>query len=318
VAVGEALRWAKRRYLGSVPSGGFGTYDEKAMIESTLYGLPMVQMAVGGSQMAGLRSRADLRANGDVTATVTFVPTFKLETGAAEGNYYAIDREVQASPGRPVQPRTSQVMPDKSAFDLVPHGAVLISATSTLTEGFNPLISRPVTDTKLSEPPFTAEGWFPAQMWTLNRLGDENRLVVVPTQFRGNEISGTLRRFDGLAFEVYYTDTVAVDYTPPIIWEVRSVALEDEADLTVHAEDTSGVQRVVMAYTLDGMAWRSRDLTYYEQEDRWRTHFNGLSDEFIYFVQAVDGAGNVTVTSNKGMFFEPTRPTVYLPLVLRE
>jgi hypothetical protein len=116
---------------------------------------------------------------------------------------------------------------------------------------------------------------------------------------------------------VYYTDTAVVDYTPPIIWEVKSVALEDEADLTVHAEDTSGVQRVVMVYTLDGMAWRSRDLAYNEQEDRWGTHFSGLSDEFIYFVQAVDGAGNVTVSSNKGLFFEPTRLMVYLPLLLR-
>jgi hypothetical protein len=237
--------------------------------------------------------------------------------GSAEGDYYTIDREVQASPGRPMQPRTSQVAPDKSAFDLAPHGAVLISATSTQTKGFNPLISRPVTDTKLSEPSFTAEGWFPAQMWTLNRLGDENRLVVVPTQFRGDEISGTLRRFDELAFEVYYTDTASVDYTPPIIWEVESVALEDEVDLTVHTEDTSGVQRVVMVYTLDRMAWRSRDLTYDEQQDRWGIHLGGLSDAFIYFVQAVDGAGNVTVSSNKGLFFEPIRLMLYLPLVLR-
>jgi hypothetical protein len=99
---------------------------------------------------------------------------------------------------------------------------------------------------------------------------------------------------------------------------VRSVALEDEVDLTVHAEDTSGVQRVLMVYTLDGIVWRSRDLACNEQEDRWGTHFSGLSDEFIYFVQAVDGAGNVTVSSNKGLFFEPIRPMVYLPLVMRE
>jgi hypothetical protein len=32
----------------------------------------------------------------------------------------------------------------------------------------------------------------------------------------------------------------------------------------------------------------------------------------------VDGAGNVTVTSNKGLYFEPSRREVYLPLVLRD
>jgi hypothetical protein len=31
----------------------------------------------------------------------------------------------------------------------------------------------------------------------------------------------------------------------------------------------------------------------------------------------VDGAGNVTVTSNKGLFFEPTRNEVHLPLIVR-
>jgi len=44
MSVGEALRWAKQRYIGGVPSGGFGTYDEKAMIEATLYGLPMYRV----------------------------------------------------------------------------------------------------------------------------------------------------------------------------------------------------------------------------------------------------------------------------------
>jgi hypothetical protein len=74
---------------------------------------------------------------------------------------------------------------------------------------------------------------------------------------------------------------------------------------------------VVMVYTQDGSTWHSRDLDYDPFEDRWETHLTGLVDRFIYFVQVVDGAGNVTVTSNKGLFFEPTRNDIYLPLVMR-
>jgi hypothetical protein len=46
-------------------------------------------------------------------------------------------------------------------------------------------------------------------------------------------------------------------------------------------------------------------------------HLTGLTGQFIYLVQAVDGAGNVTITSNKGLFFEPERHQIYLPIVMR-
>jgi hypothetical protein len=320
--VGEALRWAKNRYLGGVPSGGFGTYDEKALIEATLYGLPMYRVSasrrVGESAKSSMSS---LSANGLATDTVFFdlLASFQLETGSEYGDYYTIGGEVQASPGRPVQPRTSALIPAKAG--LTPHGAVLISATSVLTEGFNPLISRPVTDTILSEPPFEveAEAWFPAQPWTVNRLGDDPRLVVVPAQFQGGQYSGTLRLFTALGFQVYYTDTASVDFSPPIVWKVEGSILGTEADFRVRAEDTSGIQRVVMAYTQDSSQWQIRDLDYAPLQDRWERHFTGLADQFIYFVQVVDGAGNVTVTSNKGLLFEPTRreACIYLPLVMR-
>jgi hypothetical protein len=72
-----------------------------------------------------------------------------------------------------------------------------------------------------------------------------------------------------------------------------------------------------MAYTQDGNLWQSRELNYVPFQDHWETHFAALGGQFIYFIQVVDGAGNVTVTSNKGLFFEPKRPGIYLPLVLR-
>ena len=71
-----------------------------------------------------------------------------------------------------------------------------------------------------------------------------------------------------------------------------------------------------MAYTHDGNQWLSRNLAYNAAMDRWETHFDDLSGQLIYFVQAVDGAGNVTVTANKGLFFRPTY-NLLLPLVIR-
>jgi hypothetical protein len=323
-AVGEALRWAKQRYLGGVSSGGFGTYDEKALVEATLYGLPMYSVAVSDDRIQMIEKELTttdeqtVSASGELTETMVLTPAFELETGSEYGDYYDIEGDVQASPGRPVQPRIGELIPAKAGR--MPHGAVLISATSVLSESFDPLISRPVTDVVLSEPPFVAESWFPAQMWTVNRLYPKNgvRLVVVPAQFRGDERDGSLRRFTELWFQVYYTVETSSDYLPPVIWQVESRALEETADFWVHTEDASGIQRVVMAYTQDGSHWRSQDLAYDSADDRWKVHFPALGEQFLYFVQAVDGAGNVSVSSNKGFFFEPTRLEVYLPIIVRD
>jgi hypothetical protein len=117
---------------------------------------------------------------------------------------------------------------------------------------------------------------------------------------------------------VVYTDAVSTDFTPPVVWTVEGVAFKNEADFWVSAQDTSGIQRVVMVYTRDGSTWQSQDMDHDPSDpERWETHLTGLVDRFIYFVQVVDGAGNVTVTSNKGLFFEPRRYEIYLPLVLR-
>jgi len=314
VTVGEALRWAKNRYLGTVPSGGFGTYDEKAMIEATLYGLPMYSISTGTGPTA--QEAVPVSATDLATETMTFelASQFQLETGSEYGDYYTIDGEVQVAPGRPVQPRTSAPVPVK--MGQTPHGAVLVGGMSE-EEEMDPLITRPVTDTTLGEPAFEAVAWFPSNPWGVNRQGEEAQLVVVPAQFQGDQGGGVQRRFTELEFQVYYTDTASTDFAPPVVWTVEGVALGNVADFRVVAEDTSGVQRVMMVYTRDGTNWHSRDLSYSTDRDLWETHFTELADPFIYFAQVVDGAGNVTVTSNKGLFFEPARNEIYLPLVVR-
>jgi hypothetical protein len=320
VSVGEALRWAKDQYLGGVPVGGFGTYDEKAMIESTLYGLPMYSVALPARIRQQIPERPPVSTSDLSTETISFdfSTSFQLETGSEDGDYYSINGETQASIGRPVQPRWSQLIPDKSGVTpvpLTPHGAALINATAVMSDSFDPLVTRPITDITLGEPQFEAEGWFPADVWGVNRMGDKPRLVVVPAQFRGDQNEGDLRRFVTLEFQVYYTDTTSLDFTGPIVWEVDGLSIGDEADIWVSTEDASGVQQVVLAFTQDGLQWQSLNLEQVDQ-DQWEAHLSGLTGPVMYFVQAVDGAGNVTITSNKGLFFEPKHP-VYMPLIIR-
>jgi hypothetical protein len=74
---------------------------------------------------------------------------------------------------------------------------------------------------------------------------------------------------------------------------------------------------VVVAYSLGDEVWESIDLTEGAGEGIWSGELAlTKGDSVSYFVQAVDGAGNVARGDNKGFYFEPVTYDVYLPLVL--
>jgi hypothetical protein len=121
--------------------------------------------------------------------------------------------------------------------------------------------------------------------------------------------------------ESYYTTDVT-DYLPPTIWETRAGPAPGGVEFTVDAEDfDSGVQRVLVTiHAPSGKGtgvWHSLDLQFDDQAGVWRLFVPGLNASSLqYLVQAMDQAGNVTLSSNKGMFYGAIRG-VFLPLVMR-
>jgi hypothetical protein len=331
--VGVALMQAKRQYLGEAASGGFGTYDEKAMIESTLYGLPTYRVSVPNP---GLGARSATPSRVTVHSTVaTEVETQEVHLEhlslsidydpvhtTAHGQFYTIEGLAQTSPGRPIQPKFSIELADVPGQE--PHGVLALAGQSTTERAFDPVIARPVPSTTLTiqEPAFTAPNWFPARMFALNRQGvgiEESvpgHLVVVPAQFRGTQHVGQERRFTQLDIAVCYSDSP--DRTPPVIWHV-AVAPEDGRSLSVFAGDASGIEQVWATYSTDGDVWQSIELVYSAYTERWEGMLPE-SESIIFIVQAMDSAGNTTWSGNKGQFFGPAEgeTAVYLPLILNE
>jgi hypothetical protein len=317
--VGQALAQAKQAYLSEAPSGGFGTYDEKVLIESTLYGLPMYEVSVPSpdpwsQQSTETRTQVGIHATGVYSVLKTLSVTYDPVVTTDDGSYYAIDALAQSNPGRPIQPKTSIAL--DTVPDLDPHGVLLLGGEATETD-FDPLIAHPVpTSTEgLEEPGFGASSWFPSKMFAINLLGAEDRLVVVPAQFLGDQDGGTLRRFTELVFTVTYSDSV--DYVPPVVWEVESLLAGETTTFKVSVDDASGIERVLVTYCADGQNWSSANLTYSAYTGRWEGSVTGLTEEASYFVQVMDGAGNVTISNNKGEYFSPETHNIYLPLVLR-
>ncbi|MGD8967587.1 MAG: hypothetical protein PVI07_08775, partial [Anaerolineae bacterium] len=320
VAVGEALVRAKQRYVNSVAAGSLGLYDEKILVETTLYGLPMARVSVpsptastSSVQAQAVASSPVAITDGLLRRTITVTAAFSAVT-TPDGRYYSVDHEVQASGGRPIQPRVSR---DIAEAGTKARSVLFLGGDYRDIAPFDPLIARPVTDTAMTEPSFTLQGWYPTEMAAINRVETAfvtlERLVLVPGQFRN---PGTERLWDRLTYDVYYsTDDDAVD---PTIWRVEAGQLPNRATFRVETTDDSGIERVVVAYSLGAGEWRTIDLAEDAGADTWFGELALDEGESVgYFVQAVDGAGNVASSDNKGFYFEPVTHEVYLPLALR-
>jgi hypothetical protein len=87
----------------------------------------------------------------------------------------------------------------------------------------------------------------------------------------------------------------------------------------VKGYDESGISAVVVAYTNNDGAWHS--ITLAEQGSSWSSNFTGNQDS-IFFVQMVDGAGNVTAQDFNGKYFRAgdsftNNMQVYLPIIIK-
>jgi hypothetical protein len=330
--IGQALRQAKQQYLSEAASGGFGTYHEKVMIESTLYGLPMYQVSVPNpAPWASTPSSVDVTAPKSTleiepaagvhlehrTLSFAYDPVHKT----AQGQFYTLGGLAQASPGRPIQPKTS--IPLAALPGQEPHGVLVLTGRSVTDAAFNPVIARPVPSTTLGihEPEFTAQTWFPDRTFALNRLGTQakgtaGRLVIVPAQYRGTQNLGQERRFTRLEIAVSYSDSP--DTTPPVIWRVESDPT-DRRQLSVTTGDASSVEQVWATYSTDGDVWQSIELVYSAYTERWEGTLPEGAEKAVYVIQAMDAAGNVAQSGNKGQFFGASGETkIYMPVILND
>jgi PKD repeat protein/N-acetylneuraminic acid mutarotase len=318
---GQALAAAKQEYY--LNDRNWDYYDEKILIESTLYGLPMVRY-VNQSQGAGLAASAQSQESAVIRVQHTTAlgngltvnsysyqfPALTAES-TENGLYYTLSDLVDTGHGEPIQPR---YVADTSFPQTEAHGVVFRGGVYTDVAAFNPVVNSAFTETAtLAEPAFSAPGWYPAIPYRLNSLERGDRLVTTLGQF--NAQSQTERIYDRLSFDVYY-HTSSDDWTPPEITSMSSGVTGGNTLITVGAEDDSDIEAVVIAYTDGNGVWSSASLTL--NSGKWSGSFPA-SGSTVFFVQAVDQAGNVAVNDNGGQYFRAGDDLyeIYLPLVVR-
>jgi CSLREA domain-containing protein len=296
VAVGKALTAAKQAYLAVTPQPR--GLHEKALLQATLFGLPMLSVDLPGERLVPSDSSSVVTGANPFTtnpgaalglryADVTVAPSLTTHTvlltnpsdrSTAVATYLVGEDGVITNPGEPALPLEVR---NVGIADLALRGLGFRSGSYTETDGVLPLIGAPTTELRGVHTPFRSDVLFPVQPWTVNYLGalmgGTTLLSVTPAQWvssaPGSSLS-TLRSFDGMTLRLYYSDNVETYggnstpalSAPPSINSISAHAADGRVKFQTHVvgNPAAGIQEVWVTYTaLHGPfagAWQSLNL----------------------------------------------------------
>ena len=309
LTLGEALAQAKQQYLSSL--GIVSGYDAKVLMQTTLYGLPMLDIGAGTAPAtpppAPLQTDA---ATGLQAASFNQTPTFTLVT-RPDGKYYRA-QSTQATNRRPIEPLVSF---DVTQPGLIAHGVVITSLQSGADEvNFDAAFSRIVTDKAEDEPELVGEASHPAQIQSLSTFSHfaspattRQNAVLIPGLYRSDGVSdpagiGIHRLYNQIGGYVVYALPSETDFTPPELGALDSLDIgSGSVGFGVDVTDTDGlVKDVKVIYRDCAGIWRLSTL-----QNSGGTRWSGggalasTCEQIDYYLQAVDDAGNVAVSSKK-------------------
>jgi hypothetical protein len=217
-------------------------------------------------------------------------------------------------------PTASYALPDIDTVQ--PHGVLLITATLDTIEDFDPVVTRPVTDTALPEPELNPEiGWMPARPFVVNNAGESPRLAATFALF--NARTSELRLIKEATIKVLGASSANTDYVPPQISNSSVVIAGQQVAISAEVSDSDSEVNAVYATFISStdiwtvpLARDADDLT----GEIWTWDGNAAAPwfEVSYFIQAVDRAGNVGLAAAKSDYLSVDLPTLYLPLVFRQ
>lgn len=336
--VGPALRTAKHLYVSRARL--IDGYDVKVLMQTTLYGLPMIAITSGGalSNEDPFPSVEEVVTPPTAFGAEVNVGGFRyglLQSFGAFGSDDAdpryrvnLDGNVIFSAGAPIQPGYYRNLAAPNAGSL--RGVVFLGGVYTETVASAPValaINEYITD--VTPPAFEAPGWHPSTPFAVqsSAFDDGVRDTVVLALGQYNPTRGAQRVYDQMRFDTYYSDSP--DRSLAEISHVDAVldSARGQGSFKVEAKDASGVTRVVIAFTDGTGVWSSKDLTYDAAALKWTGTITATAAT-RYFVQVVDGAGNVAIDDDKGRYYPLLPPLplapgralehrIYLPQVQR-
>ena len=288
IAVGRALSLAKQDYLATL--GTVTGLDQKAVLEATLYGLPMTGFdAPGrtplGTVASGLAPSAVTSGPGAElglsTAGLDVSPragASSLSTRDSKDSYAAAPLPgtlswrhgadgVAVAPGAPALPKQVE---DVTVAGKTLRGVGFRSGRYDDTSGLLPLTGAPAIEGNTPNGLFESDAFFPQRLARPNyfgALGSSGRtsLVVTPAQYRsdsGGAATNTERAYSALGLRLFYSGDQTATYgqnrpalsAPPSIGGVQGTVTGSTVTFstTVTGDPSAGVQQVWVTWTGTG------------------------------------------------------------------
>ncbi len=340
VSVGQALLAAKKDYLRATPDIR-GT-DTKSLLESTLYGLPMLSVNLPGTRLVpppdpslvavtpvpdGPGKPVASGGLGLQTAPVNLTTTGTLTPNpAAPGpgafTWLSGPNGVAVQPYQPVLPL---IVNNVTVSGQTLRGVGFMGGSYGDTGGVKPLVSVPATEQKGTQPGFSSPTFYPAGIASVSyfdALGNgATRLLVTPVQHKADSATTATRRvFSGLQLQLFYssfTGTKVVEgqtfrpslaAAPSIVDVTATESGQITFDAHVSGDPSAGIQKVWVTYTGFDNTWTSLDLNVDPLDE---THFTRTlpvpsghtGSQLLFMIQAVSGTGLVSADTNDGAFY---------------
>ena len=343
--IGEALTEADQQYAAG--NAILSPYDLKALMESTLYGLPMYNLNRPGTPVTPPSGPPTTVLNPTTGLTAYSSPvSINLTQGPAtgqlslvttgNGDYYQVNGTTPYNPGtqtteyRPIEPLA---MSSATEPGLTPHGALVTALSSIDTPDPTPAYSLPTAGSANAKPPLVGDAAFPGTLqrvstygtFTATGTGTAAQLDLVAGQFLPNSAApgtGTERLFNSMSAQVYYlpsSSPYAGDFTPPTIDSTQSSVASSTPSFDVQVSAAAAPVRDVLVLYTDGVhpgTWTPVTLSSTNGQTWTGTGTTTIpSGQVQYIVQALDGAGNVAVSNNEGTAFNASpQPVVAIGL----
>ena len=334
VGIGNALLASKLAYLKQTPA--IGDLHDKSLLESALYGLPML-----GVNMPSGRMPAPTGADSLALGTFTSEPALttglryadvdqatssneKSKTlnvqggGTLSAKYYTGPGDgVLTTPGAPVLPLYAKgTKAGEGDAGYILRGVGFTGgryADSTVT----PLTGAPGTELQSAHTSFSSPTFYPAQMWSANYFdalsgGGGVTLFTTPAQHRApapGSDTVTLRLYDNLKLRLFYSNSVSAGAksAPPVIYGVTSDLEAGGTLITarVVGDPKADVQQVWVTFTEPGSGlWDSFDLVRSQTDPSLWTGTRVLAAGTQFIVQAVNGFGLVSRNDNFAAYYQ--------------
>lgn len=299
---GNALISAKQAYYSELPF--MNARHEKILTENTLYGLPMYRVSSPAAAPAPVNPiSVTVQASPASGGLFKETRAYSWALPTPENGYYALNGNITDENGKPVLPA---LIDDLATIADRVHGVVFMGGVYAIVNAAPPLQEIITTQTTASfsgAQTFASPSWYPATFGAFNTLdlldGRRQTLIATAGQYNPNLAAGQQRIFTAMTFDVY-AHANSTDFIAPTLSGVTATLQGNTATITAQANDASGIETVVAAYTDGSGAWQSVNLTQTGAE--WMGSIPAAA-QMEFFAQAVDKAGNVAVDDHEGAYF---------------